>query len=219
MKLWKILILILLVAGIASQRAFAGNPADLTDSYRFYEGQFYKLTYDGGPKWAWATLPIDKDVSVSFYNWEDKEGTDRLFQLIVAKRFTPWLDVAFSNEGEWVNKEFTTRQKIAVDLHNKNLGMGIIIPMQPEEEIQVSPRIKINDFVAYATFSEDSDPLYGLSYCKKGMRIDVACGKGVTFVRASKCFETKWGTIIPELRTKFTDKENFYGLGIGFCPR
>ena len=218
MKLWKILFSILLVAGIA-QSAFAGNPADVTDSYRFSGGQFYKLAYDGGPKWALAILPVAKDVSVSFCSWENEMSTDRVFDLTVSKKFTSWLDVALNNEGEWDAGTFTTRQEIAVDFHNTKLGLGVLIPMQSEEEVQVGPRVKINNFTAYATFSEDSDPLYGLSYSKNGARMDVACGEEVTFVRASKCFETKWGTIIPELRTKFTDKENFYGFGIGFCPR
>jgi len=203
-------------------RLFAGNPADLTESYRFCPVEFYKLTYDGGPRWALAVIPLSKDLSLSVFHWQNEESTSRSWNLTISKSFSPYFEAALNTILDWDSDTTTAKEEIAFDLHNKICGLGIVIPFQPGENVKIGPRININNLSTYFTFSNDEKPFVGVSWSKKSVcRVDGAYSleNKTSYARISKSFETRWGSVIPEFRLKFTQSEEFYGIGIGFIPK
>ena len=71
---------------------FAGNPADLTTNHRSSVSEFYKIAYDGGPRWTCVNLPLGETVNGTFFNWQDNETS--FTQLIIVKKFYSWFDGA-----------------------------------------------------------------------------------------------------------------------------
>lgn len=205
---------------LACSTAIAGNPADVTDVYRFCGVEFFKGVYDGGPRWVYANIPVNQKVAVSIFSWQNKDNTDRLIQLKLVKNFSSWLDVTLNTDIN--GKNGLTGQDMGIDLRYNGFGLGSTIPLMAErvEGIKVGPRVQVNNFVGYLTVMKNVKPAYGVSYVGK-VRVDVSYETGSKnwICRTSKGFKTSFGTLIPEIRTKFTPNENFYGFGVGFIPK
>lgn len=205
------------MVGIAGT-VFAANPADVTSDYRLFPEHYFKVAYDGGPRWMLFNLPLEDDLALSIQAWQNEESTMRKYNLWLVKEFSPYLDAGLNLEGAWSGGTFTPRSNIGIDLHNENLGFGLIVPLQSDESIKIGPRVKIDDFTAYLTlpFSGETNPVLGLGYKKEGWGIDLAYGGDETWwLRGSKGFETSFGKVTPELRLKFTEDDTVFGLGIG----
>jgi len=210
-KVFLVVAMTLVFAGVV----YAANPADLTSNHRSFVCEFYKLGYDGGPRFACANLPINGTVNTQIFNWQNKNGNSRLSQLIIAKQFSSWLDGA-------VDVIFTgdnLSENVIIDVHWNALGLGIILPLEYGEDVSISPRTTIKGLTTFATLSKDEKPLWGLSRALvKEVKAEIAYGDGTWFVRASRSFETSFGTFIPESRNKLTKDEKFFGLALGFIP-
>lgn len=216
MKKLFVAILVALVL-TASSTAIAGNPADVTDVYRFCGVEFFKGVYDGGPRWVYANIPVNQKVAVSIFSWQNKDNTDRLMQLKLVKNFSSWLDVTLNTD---IGNDGLTGQDIGIDLRfGYGFGLGSTIPLRVEG-IKVGPRVQAKNFAGYLTVMKNVKPAYGLSYVGK-VRVDVSyeTASKIWIWRTSKGFNTFFGTLIPETRMKFTPQENFYGFGVGFIPK
>lgn len=196
---------------------FATNPVDLTETYRLTPVQFLKVTYDDGPKSVFVNVPAGKDLSVSIFDWQNAESTIRSSDLKMLKRFSSSFDVTLNTQEKWSKGTITLREEAAFDLRIDRFGLGLLIPFQPAEKVKIGPRIKMGDITAYFTISEGADPIYGLSYATNGLRFDIARDNAIWYFRTSKDFKSSIGTIIPELRLKFTEEERFTGLAIGIA--
>jgi len=212
----KFVLTIITLTILLSNVVSASNPADLTTDHRSFICEFYKLCYDGGPRYAYVNLPISETVNTSVFNWQNKKGDYRSSQLIIAKKFASWFDGAIDT----IHTENSLSENVVAVIHWDMLGLGIKLPLQSDEDISVGPRITAKGLTAYltATISESASNLYGLTYCIKDIKAEVAYGSETWYFRVSKGFKTHFGTFFPESRNKFTKDEKFFGLALGFVP-
>lgn len=197
--------------------ALAINPADLTGYYKHSPLEYYKVTYDGGPKYFLAKLPFEEDFSFMLYGWQNEEATERIGKFRIAKKFSPCFDLTFGLEGEWKKGNFIPKQEVAFDFHKENFGFGVVFPFQSEDKIKIGPRFSIGDFTTYLTLSEENDYCLGLGYAKDGMKFEFAYDeRDIWYFRTSRGFKTNFGKMIPEFRIKVTPDKIFFGIGIGF---
>ncbi len=193
---------------------FAANPADLTNSHRPCPVHFSKYANDVKSWYLLDIAPIGKSDSMLVCRWQTNDEGLVQYQLIYAKMVNPLLDVAFNAEL-W--KGSPNREDLVVDIHTKTntIGLALWVPFQSENDLLVGPRVSHKGFTAYATVGNGSSPLYGISYCQRGNRVDLAWAPSNTcWIRASKPF----GKVIPELRVKLTKDESFFGFAIAYCP-
>ncbi|KPJ55270.1 hypothetical protein AMJ47_00090 [Parcubacteria bacterium DG_72] len=195
---------------------FAVNPADLTGTYRYSDKEYYKFVYDGGPTWIFATLPVRENLSLYFRGWQNEEKDIRKGDVRIIKRLLSNFDAGLVFKGDWKNGSFTPKAELMLDFHAGMLGIGALIPFQPEYDLKVGPRIYLDNLSCYLLFSEDNRHCFGLSY-QKGIKLETAYERDdIWYFKASRSFKTKFGFFIPELRLKFTPQESFYGVGLGF---
>lgn len=212
------LVMVLLVSG----NVFASNPADLTDIERFGPEGFAKFVYGEDSTWAFVRLPsFEKDFSLSFQAWQNEEGTTKTYTGWLTKRFSSYFDAALVGESCWKNNYSSAKTRTAFDFHGelfgRPAGIGLSLPFDSEDEVKIGPRITFGDITTFLTIGEKESCIIGASYCKKGMKIEVAYDQDeVWYIRTSKSFKTNFGKIYPELRLKVTPEEEFFGFGIGF---
>mgnify|MGYP001569091259 CR=1 FL=1 len=204
--------------------ASAANPADVTDTYRFCAVEFFKGAYDDGPRWALANIPFNKTAAISLFDWQNENGTNNSLTLKVSKQFSSNLDLTFNNEAVWNGDKANLTQDIGIDLRSKYVNLGVVFPLKANKGIEgivIGPRLQVKDLIVYLTLAKGTEAIYGLSYVGKIARLDAAYDKNSDswFFRTSKSFDLPFGALIPEIRTKFTETENFYGFGIGFIPK
>lgn len=200
---------------------FASNPADLTSDSRQFSVQFYKVTVEEDNRWACASVPIGlkKDVSLALLIWENDEGTCESRVINLAKRFSENFDASLLSVDMFGDQiPSSLNQYVMLDLRGTYIKLGTVIPLDSREKIKIGPRVEIKNLGFYASLSEDSQPFWGISYNLKGTQFDFAYSTDseINFFRVSRGFQTRFGTIVPELRTRFTENENFIGVGIGF---
>lgn len=208
-----ILATIVLLPGLA---AHAANPADLTSDSRYCPVHYYKAVYDDGPWYLLAIEPIGDSASASLLDWHSKDDTLIQREVILTKQFpskSPTLESALIADFWNKDGKETSTQSLMLDVSSGHYGLGLIVPFQNNEKPQAGPRVQLGAFTAFLTVVQKSSALSGLSYCKKGARLDLAYGSGTWFFRASKPI----GNVIPEIRTKFTATESFIGFGIAYC--
>lgn len=192
---------------------FAANPADLTSFNRLVPVEFYKVAYDAGPQWVCINTPLTESSSAIIFGWQD--GDVGLGQIMFTKKFSSYLQANLTTK---VTNE--VNNELVLDLNYNEFGLGLLLPLSSfeVENFLIGPRVTVGPVSAYSTLSRASKPLYGLSI-SKFFDLDFAYGRGTCHFRTSKSFATQFGTFIPELRTKFTQEENFYGFGLGFIPK
>ncbi len=205
---------VLLVVFISN--SFSANPADLTVNHRPFVSEFFKVGYDGGPRFAAINLPVGKSASVCVLNWQDKKGDSSFSELYIAKSIVSWLDVALDSTlagGVPIHN-------LAFDVRYKMAGLGIVAPLS-FESVAFGPRVSVKNISAFITVptAKNASNFYGINYKLFGVSAEGAYGAETFFLRASRAFTTGFGILIPELRTSFSKKENIYGLALGFIPR
>lgn len=211
----KVSLLVVFLTLIANV-VLAVNPADLTNSHRSFLSEYYKIGYDDGPRFVFANLPVNKTVNVSIFNWQNGDGSYRLSKMVVTKKFSSWFDGSIDTT---FTKDSISEDMIG-DAHWNMLGIGVLLPLQSDEDIRVGPRVTIRGLTLCLTtfISKDNNNLYGLIYCIKDIKAEVSYGDETWFLRVSKSFKTSFGTLFPESRNKFTKDGKSFGLAIGFIP-
>ena len=214
----------LIIVLLVSTSAFAANPADLTSFERFGASGFAKFVYGEDSKIAYVRLPAFKtDISLAFQAWENSEGTAKEYSGWLIKRFTPNLDAALIGTNYWVNGETFAKTFAAFDFHGKLFdrptGIGFLLPFDKEDFAKVSPRITFGNITTFLTLSEEKNSyLLGASHSKDGMKVEVAYDNNeIWHLRVSKSIKINEMELFPEFRLKATEKENYFGFGIGFC--
>jgi len=193
------------------------NVADLTVSYRYCPVHYYKITYDDGP-WYWLVIePASDKTSLAFMRWSDPDADDVLNELSVTKKLGTEMQVGLIQDT-W-DKSSHDSTSLMLDWSNSRFGIGAIAPLHShtDDKTNLSCRVNLGEqFTAYLTLptSGDDPELYGLGFYPEGACLDLAYGGRTWFFRASKGIDK----YRPELRLKFTRKENFIGIGIGYCP-
>jgi hypothetical protein len=216
-------VIITIMVGVVFN-SFGSNPADLTSDTRYSPTELYKVTSDDGPWWVLTWLPVKEDVSLYLYGWQGQKSEDRTTQIILAKKATDWLDLDFRLEERWSQAGSVAKQEPGLDLHWKNLGLGILLPLQKDEDIRLGPRVMVGNLTAYATWCEsDSDNfVLGLSYTFKQIALTVEGSydpaSEVSQFRMNRVFKTKFGSFVPELRLKETPSDTFVGWALCFMP-
>ncbi|MDD5738313.1 MAG: hypothetical protein PHY72_00055 [Candidatus Pacebacteria bacterium] len=201
--------------------SFSANPADLTSNHRTFVSEFFKIGYDGGPRFLCFNLPAGKTASVCVFNWQDKKSDNSFSELYIAKSMAPWLDVTLDS----ILAGGAPVHNLAVDIRYKpakniEAGLGLITPLS-FKNMSFGPRISVKNisvFLAVPT-AKDASNFYGISYKFFGINAEGAYGAEKVFLRASKAFPVSFGILIPELRTSFSEKEKIYGFALGFIPK
>jgi len=215
-KAFFVTIVVIILTMLILQSTWSANPADLTSDYRS-TGEFYKVAYDDGPRCVFANLPINPTVNASILNWQNATGEVRTCRLLLAKKFSDWLDGAV--DATYANGGSLT-EDVVFDLHWRYFGLGLILPLEYGGSLSLGPRLTIKSVTAYATtsFAKDSANCYGISGGVKGIKLEVAYGGETWFLRACKGFKTRYGTFFPESRNKFSSGKNVFGVALGFMP-
>ena len=188
-KVWFCFVAVLFCVVFVAQ-VYAANPADLTSDHRSFVSEFYKIGYDGGPRFAYVNLPINGTVNTHVLNWQNKKGDVRPSRLTIAKKFSPWLDGAV--DVSFMGDELS--ENVIADAHWNALGFGITLPLEYGVDVSIGPRATIKGLTAFATLSKVKKPLWGISRALvKEVKAEIAYGDGVWFVRASRSFKTSFG--------------------------
>ncbi len=214
-------ITIIITLTLFSAVVYAANPADLTTNHRPFISEFYKVGYDDGPRFACVNWPLDETANFQIFNWQNRKGDVRSSQLIIAKKFSSWLDgavdVIFTEDVIFTGNELS--ENVIADAHWGALGVGLIMPLEYGGDLKVGPRVTILGLTTFATLSKVEKPLWGFSRALvKGVKAEIAYGSDTWFVRVCREFKTSFGTFVPESRNKLTEEENFFGLALGFIP-
>lgn len=207
------ILLALLLLSVTTTTVRASNPADVTAEYRTCPIFYSKVAYDAGPWYFLQIAPLGDKSSISYCHWEDELGQAVEDQIVLSRRISCNLDVAVDVE-KWQGSDSCT--DLMVDIHKGPLGVGVRVPLLDSGEARVGPRVKFGSFTAYyAAALETHNKLYGVSYCKKNLQIDLASDcQSITYLRASY-----WrGDVVPELRLKFANKETFIGFALAYYP-
>ncbi len=236
------MLFVIILVGVLgfSSFAWAGNPADLTFLYRFRTGEFFKAAYDGGPRWFSASIPAPGNTVVEldlddflktgsqktgffFCFWQNEKNTESLLQARIMRQISANLDIIFNIE---ISKNKISGD-VGIDFRYKRLGLGVITPLDVDNGgiAKFGPRLNLNPISLYFTTTSKGKGgkfISGIRYSGKVV-IDIAYASQKSnetwFFRASKGIKSSFGTLIPEIRTKFTPEENFYGIGLGFIPK
>jgi len=222
-----IVVVVVLLGIVIIDSAFASNPADLTSDHRSFVSEFFKIGYDGGPRFACVNLPIGATVNMIVFNWQTKKGDSRLSQWIVTKNFFSWfngaLDTTFAGDNHTQSVVGNHTQSVVGDIHWHGAGFGVIMPLQADEDIRIGLRANAQGLIMLytAVIASDASKIYGLSYNLIGINIETAyeSKKASYFFRVSKKFKTSFGTLIPESRNRFAKDSNIFGIALGFIPK
>ncbi len=191
---------------------FAANPADLTSTSRLCPVHYYKYVRDGDGSWYLLAIEPSKDrkSSILLFNWNSEDNTESLYEISWARQLSPNIQVGLI--GDLVNPGSEKLLTGMVDFNRGNLSLGVIIPFEADGKLRIGPRFGFANLTAYATLTDDSKPLLGISYHHNGC-IDLTQGGGTWWFRASKAV----GKVTFELRTKFTKDDSFVGFGVAYC--
>lgn len=193
---------------LCTQPAMAANSADLTFFHRKATGHSVKLIETNG---AWLASPtIDLgSASLMFSHWQSADANVRQDMAILATSLSRSVDAAVEAEC-WRNGARPFRAEVGLDWHNQKTGLGLALPLQANDSIKVGIRQNLAPgCTAFLRLAEKNTPLYGVSVSKKGWSLEPAYGGGTTQI-----FVSKWmGKMLPELRLKFSPRENVVGLG------
>ena len=213
----KLLTISVLIVLIFTTISFASNPADLTANYRVFASEFYKIANDGKARFVMFNLPYSKNGNLCIFSLQD--GEFRLVELIAAKTFFSWADIALISDIS----EGKISQTVAFDARWKKLGIGVMFPIDPKkDDVTFGPRLTIEKGTFFITTSLAKNPInfYGISYNSvKGFVPEAAYGDKTFFLKINRGIQTGFGLIIPELRTIFSKQKNTYGFGLGFIPK
>jgi hypothetical protein len=194
--------------------AMGSNPADLTSSYRLCPVQFYMLADDGDSWFGCGTYPIAEKTAVTYLHWQSQDGEVRDDQAAIVRSLAPSLDVAVMGEL-WRCGSLPARSEIALDLHGKGAGFGLILPLQHAESIKAGPRLGIGGgWTGYLTLSHRQAPIIGVSGPVAGLTLEFAKGKETWFCRASKTC----GQLVPEIRLRVVKGNLMAGFSVGYNP-
>lgn len=224
-KVKEIVIVLGLVGGILlglNNNVFATNPSDLTGIYRQIPVQLYAICYEvDKSKWLFASVPFgkQKDNSVSVFGWASANNDEKFLQgHITTKKgiFSLGLQPKIFIDGGDTPAEFTA----SIDADGKYVGLATIVNLKDFEKTQLGARINLRDVTAYLKIPlKESNPMYGLKWSGKvELNLAYEPKSETSTVRLLKAIETRFGTVISELRTKYNDDGQFYGIVIMFIP-
>ncbi len=209
---------------LGSNKVFAGNSADLTSDSRQVPVQYYKVCFDvNKDKWIVGSVPLgkQKDNSAYILGWTDSQNDIKLLQGNIATKKGN-LNLGLQATKMWINEESIPSDfTLSVDLGMKDGGLASLINLRNLEKTKIGARANLKDITAYFTTAlRELEPMFGVSYNGK-VTLDLTYQpEGETyFARVSKGINTNFGTVIPELRAKYNDDGQFYGIGIGFIPK
>lgn len=194
----------------------AMNAADTTGFYRWCSVRYFKAIYDGGPWCGTLNQPVGKDSSIMLYHWQNGSGEKpvKKSQLYLIHSFDKKVDLSFVRET-WENGKKPERYEVGVDWHgSKAFALGVVVPVQKEECPRFGPRLCLNRTTLYLSSALDARPLLGISYtAEDGVKYEATVGQETFWFRSTKPLGK---SVASELRTRFTEKENFYGGAITF---
>jgi len=206
---------------IGANKTFAENPADLAAFSRQYQVHYYKVCFDADKsKFAGISLPFGerKETNLLGMVWADAKNDNKMFfgnlatkkgNLnfgLQAKKF--WYD------GGEMPVEFTS----SIEFNNKYGGLVALLNLNNLSKTQLGANVKYKDFIGYLKTSiKDLEPMFGISYNGK-INLDLAYQpeNEKYFARISKKIKIGSGTLLPELRFEFGEKEPSCGIGLGF---
>lgn len=200
---------VLIVFFALTCQVHAANPADLTNLHR-WSGPFYKVANDDNDWFLSLTQPIC-GVAITYINWHSEEGHIQN-QFIFTKSVNDSLDIAFDTDS-WDNCDYKGKKDLTFDLHNNDDGIGLMIPLEKNDQVALGLRKKLKGLEFYSTFKNGGKPILGLS-CTDSNNITyhaAICNKNKWF----RCTKTinNWS---PELRVKWSDKDSALGFGIAY---
>jgi len=213
-----------LIAGAAiAVNANAANPADLTSNNRECPVQFYKVLGSNSSNWACGIVPLGKDKKTSLCGLalQTSKG-ETLLEGVIANHTNLGKGIGLDSSldvSKFGNYDIGT--KLTLDLNNKYGGICAVVPINKTEDTQMGARANYKGLEIYTTTPvKELNLTCGLS---KGTRIGKleASLNPLTNnaeLRISKAYETKKGTIIPELRVSGAGKISNVALALAYIP-
>jgi len=206
---------------IGANKTFADNPADLAAFYRQYPVHYYKVCFDADKsKFAGIILPFGekKNTSILGLAWADARNNNKMF---FGNFATKKKNLSFAlqakkiwYEGGEMPLEFTS----SIEFNSKYGGLVAVLNFDDLWKTEVGGNVKYKNFIGYLRTSlKDLEPMFGVSYGGK-INLDLAYQpeNKKYFARISKKIKIGSGTLLPELRFEFGEKEPACGIGLGF---
>jgi hypothetical protein len=206
---------------MGANKAFADNPADLAAFYRQFPVHYYKVCFDADKsKFAGIVLPLGekKKTSILGLAWVDAKNDNKMFFGSLA---TKKGNLSFGlqakkicYDGGEMPVEFTS----SIEFNSKAGGLVALLNFNDLWKSELGGSIKYKNFIGYLRTSiKDLEPMFGVTYNGK-INLDLAYKPQTQkyFARVIKKIKIGSGTLLPELRFEFGEKEPACGIGLGF---
>ncbi|HUW44129.1 MAG TPA: HEAT repeat domain-containing protein [Bacillota bacterium] len=206
---------------IGANKIFADNPADLATFYKQIPIHYYKVCFDADKsKFAGIALPFGekKNISALGVVWADAENDNKMFfgNLAIKRKN---LSFGLQAKKTWYNEgEMPIEFASSIEFDSKSGGLVAVLNFDDLWKSELGGSVKYKNFIGYLRTSlKNLEPMFGISYSGK-INLDLAYQpeNKKYFARVSKKINIGSGTLLPELRFEFGDKEPACGIGLGF---
>lgn len=209
--LWIVAALLTLAAPVLAQ---SNNPADNASFDRYTPGHYYKVTYDTTSWYTLMVQPVGHNWSVLAMDWRTVENDLRWREFILSRRplQNRW---GFGVAVDWWEGATERTEVTPFSYYDAgDVEFSVRFPLSDLDATSIGLRTALGDHnYAFATFSPECQPAFGLNWHNGRDQFDVAVQVDTWRTRTGHRIGDNWQL---ELRTVSCRDHHTVGLGVSF---